>query len=736
MDVILNPETVFNPSGFGGLSAFEEAAVKDFKHRTPEQIDKENTATKKRIDMAHARSKILRAAQTNIAPVPDIEDIQRRESTKFDFRLFNEVYFSIRFNLRWSSEHLGLIDTMESAVLRGGGMFAFAFPRGSGKSSLSETLALWALLHAHKRFVVPIGATASHATEMFQSITGELETNHLLYSDFPEVCYPIVKIGGNYAKAKAQHIDGRLTRIKFSTAMLVFPDVEGSLSSGSCVQVASITGRLRGIKRVTPSGEVLRPDFVIIDDPQTDRSAKSPASVASREKIIQGAVLGLAGPRKPITAVMPCTVIQPNDLAERFLDRTRRPEWQGKRAKLMEKFPDNMELWNQYREIRADSYRAGNNGKEATEFYASHRAEMDAGAIVAWTERYNPPQQLSAIQFAMDLWIDDPHAFAAEYQNEPLIQSNATLGRIKLESLDIMGRLSGLPYGVAPRGTQFITAGVDIQQRILYYLLTAWSEDFGGVVLDYGTYPKQHQPYFSGTNPPINLEALHPGMTLEPQVFRGLEELQGNVFNRKWLRDETQDTINVEGVLIDANWSLTSSAVYAFCKRNENSSVYYPSHGKGISAAQLPMDAWPKRPGTGEQCGDSWRLRQHSNSKISGRHLTYDTNFWKSRIAERLMVGQGAKNAITLWGDKTANHVHLSDHLSSEYSEPTAGRGREVDAWQTLSKVVENHWWDCLVMSAVIAAYKGIKLHVIAQNGKSAPAPQQTRRVAAPPPRR
>ncbi len=57
--------------------------------------------------------------------------------------------------------------------------------------------------------------------------------------------------------------------------------------------------------------------------------------------------------------------------------------------------------------------------KAATEYYRQHRNEMDAGAVIAWPERYNH-DELSAIQHAMNLRLQDEAAFFAEYQNEPL----------------------------------------------------------------------------------------------------------------------------------------------------------------------------------------------------------------------------------------------------------------------------------------------------------------------------
>ena len=83
------------------------------------------------------------------------------------------------------------------------------------------------------------------------------------------------------------------------------------------------------------------------------------------------------------------------------------------------RFPTNETLWQRYAEIRAEGLRAGDGGAAGTEFYRENRAAMDEGADVAWAERFNH-DELSAIQHAMNLKLQDEAAFFAEYQNEPL----------------------------------------------------------------------------------------------------------------------------------------------------------------------------------------------------------------------------------------------------------------------------------------------------------------------------
>jgi hypothetical protein len=134
---------------------------------------------------------------------------------------------------------------------------------------------------------------------------------------------------------------------------------------------------------------------------------------------LAGAILGLSGPGKKISGIMPCTVIRPGDMADSILDRQKHPDWNGERTRMVYSFPTNEKLWSDYGEIRAESLRINGDIREATEFYRLNRAAMDEGSAIAWPERFNP-DELSAIQHAMNLRLRDEAAFFAEYQNEPL----------------------------------------------------------------------------------------------------------------------------------------------------------------------------------------------------------------------------------------------------------------------------------------------------------------------------
>ena len=107
----------------------------------------------------NAVARRVSAAGREVGEIPPVANVKRRADAEHDFRLFAETYLSATFSMPWSADHLRVIAKIEAAVLRGE-LFAFAMPRGSGKSSMVEAAALWAALYGHRDFIVVIGAAA------------------------------------------------------------------------------------------------------------------------------------------------------------------------------------------------------------------------------------------------------------------------------------------------------------------------------------------------------------------------------------------------------------------------------------------------------------------------------------------------------------------------------------------------------------------------------------------------
>ena len=656
--------------------------------------DKKNAARNRNLAMA--------MAGRDIGELPDVVDPERKKKCEKDFRLFCDTYFPEIFTLPWSPEHLKVIKKIEQAVLRGG-LFAMALPRGSGKTALTETAAIWAMLYGHREFVVLIGATESAALELLDSLMTELEVNERLATDFPEVCFPIQQLDGIANRCAGQLYHGERTRITWTSNEIVLPTIKGSKASGVVVRVAGITGRIRGMKYKRPDGRSVRPSLVVIDDPQTSESAGSLEQTRKRIRVLAGDILGLAGPGQKISGIMPCTIIRPGDMADIILNRQTHPDWNGERTKMVYEFPKNMKLWEQYAEIRAESLRTEGNIQQATDFYAKHRVEMDEGAKVSWEARFNP-DEISALQHAMNLKFQDEIAFSAEYQNDPLPED---VGGEEIMSIDaICQKVNGLPHNKVPLACNHVTTFIDVQKALLFYVVVAWADDFTGSIIDYGAWPDQHRREFSLADANPTIQSLNPRAGLEGGLYAALTTLTDDLLGREWEREDGA-MMKIERALIDANWGQSTEIVYEFCRESKFAGIVLPSHGRYVGASSKPMTEYRKQPG--DRLGFNWMMPSVIK-KRAVRHVIFDSNFWKSFVHARLAVPTGDHGSLTLYGRVPGIHQLLAEHLTAEYRVKTSGRGRTVDEWKLKPEHHDNHWLDCLAGCAVCGSMLGCSL--------------------------
>ena len=641
----------------------------------------------------HARDKSQNAR--DIGDLPPVVNVARRDDCRESFRLFCETYGAESFPLAWSPDHLTAIAKIKAAVL-GGELFAYAMPRGSGKTTLAEWACLWCLVYGHRPFSMLIGADSGIAKTMLESIKSQIETNDLLLEDFPAACFPVRALDRISQRAKGQTYQGKPTRIEWKNDRLTMPWIDGHPSAGAAVRVAGITGRIRGIKHTQPDGGSIRPSLVLVDDPQTDESAASPSQVATREKILSGAILGLAGPGARIAGLCTITVIQTDDLADRLLDRNRHPAWQGERTKLVYEWPDRDDLWGQYAELRRDGQRIGTGTEAADVFYAEHQAEMDAGARVAWPERKSPGE-LSAIQHAWNLRIDrGESAFAAEFQNEPKADD---ITSDKLDKRSLVLRVSNVPRGVVPAGHNTLTAFVDVQERLLFWLLASWSESFGGHVVAYGCWPDQRSSFFEAASAKRTIANETDGAGFEGGLRTALDAVAVELMGRSWKREDGVE-VRVNQLMVDANWGRSTQVVRNFAKGSPFSANILPSHGRGIGASSQPLTEKGKH--RGDRIGLNWRVGKIGET--DHRSCLYDANFWKSFAAARLRLAVGDPEALVF---HAGEHDLLFEHLTAEYPVRTEARGRVVDEWKQSGR--DNHWLDCLVGASVAASVTGLQ---------------------------
>ncbi len=645
------------------------------------------------------RSREKAKTAREIGPLPAVADPARRASCKDSLRLFLETYLPETFNLPWSKDHLRAIEVMEQVILNGG-QYALAMPRRQGKTTMITGATLWALLYGHRRFVVVVAATKNDSIKIANNVKITIEADERLSSDFPEACYPIQRLEGINHRTGGQTLDGEQTRIRWTREELVFPTVPGSPSSSARLYCRSITGAIRGLSDKLPDGSTIRPELVLLDDPQTERSAKSAHSTGERERTVSRAVLGLGGAQKRLASFAAVTVIQQDDLAARLLDRQRNPDWRGDLMKLVYRMPDDMDFWKTYRDKRNELIRLERPLSELNDYYLENRARADAGCQVAWDYRYEP-DQVSAVQYALDLWAKDEDAFLAEYQNSPKKQELENA--FSLVSADIAKKVSGVPRGFVPDWADKLTGFIDVQQDALFFLIAAWDAQLRGHVVDYGAWPDQGRQYFTKLDVRKSLAQYYQLATVQHGLQAGLTELLEKLLSKPFMFQSRGEKL-IDQLFVDANWQPSTDIVYQLA-RTIGAGRVMPWHGRFVGATTAPMESWKREPG--DKAGPGWKTQLGRRNQ---RQMLADVNQWKTVLGQRLKTTDAA-TGITLFGDRPDVHTMLSDHLTSEYALDSSSEstGRRVYEWK-LRPNRDNEWFDGLVGAAVAASYLGAAL--------------------------
>lgn len=669
-------------------------------------------AARKHSDLVSRRSREVHESVAEIGPIPEVANPERRERCRLSLFDFLVEYFPHSTGLSpFSDDHRRIIGTMQDAILHGGRLVNAVY-REFAKTTISENAILWAVLYSHRKFGLVVGVNQAASAGNIDSLKSELSTNELLLEDFPEICCPIEALDGKPQRCASQTCGGEHTSMVWRADTIVLPTVEGSLASGNII-VAKPYRKARGVKFKRPDGANARPDLILVDDPQDDESAASPAQVKKNLSILKKNLIHTAAHQRKLAIIVNGTVICKADMIEALLSDS---AWQGERIRFMKsrsKAHDSFWL-KDYATVRSTFDRSVNGDKqraerEATALYASRRTEADEGCEISWTERFNKPSELSAIQHAYNVIIDDGEdVFASEYQNEPIEQRETAS---PLTAALVASKTNGLARGVVPKSAEYVTAYIDVHLRLLYYVVAAWSKDFTGSVIDYGTYPRQPLPYFAQASAPSSMADVSPGTDEDAFILAGLTKLTDILLGFSFGREDRAE-MHVGNLLIDAKWGEKTELVKRFCRRHpQYGTRLMPAMGRGIGPQNKDFSEYLPEPGS--RSGFGWRVGKPN--KDGERWVTIDANQMKSHVSSRLALPLGTPGGIDLFGLDPKEHALFADHCVSEAPmEMTAKRGvgqlRTRVVWEWLMPHMDNHYWDCLCGAAAAASMMGCQI--------------------------
>lgn len=681
---------------------------------------------------------LVNAAGREIGPIPRVKNPWRRAWALSSAQRFAETYLSEMFTTEegerwpWSDSHISVFLKIDKAIL--GGKFVEAEPRAGGKTSRIIAGTLRAILGGLHPWVCVLAATGPKSHEIIDSIQTTFETNDLLLQDFPEAIFPIRALGRNSAKARQQTCEGRLTRMEWHDDIIRLANVPGSQCAGAIITAAGLeSAGVRGQRKTMPDGTTKRPTLVLLDDPSTDEISNSPYQTDTRWRLINGAVLRMCPPDRPMSAMAAVTIIRKNDLAYRMVNS---PQWNGVRSPMLISLPvhrrdtpveiPHADWWDQY----ADELR-DNHLDEADAIYASHNAGnfkpeciplldkprdcrgcefrmecMDADAIVSWKHRKHAVDR-TAIQHAMNISILEPEMFAAEMQQAPL---GDIMGSSRITPAQVCERISGLPMWDVPIEAAYLTAGIDVHKQILYYTICAWESDFTGQIIGYGTFPEQSTRWFRQADPPLPLSQMFPGLDENATIFAAVVKLCESFVHREFFKRTASGVtpMLLDRILIDGRYG---TKLIAGVRRKLRSANLETILGVGIGPNKKPITMYDRNRAEGKKIGDNW-YRPLTTGTQEYPHVMADVNYWKTQVQKGLSLSPGTRGALMLFGlpGSSDQHAPFAEAVAaSEYPTemPPDSYGRVVTVYQPFPHHPDNHPFDTLVYCAVGASIVG-----------------------------
>lgn len=636
----------------------------------------------------------------DIGRPPKIVDTDRREQGRHDLLFFLTTYFPQTFNLPWSPLHKEMVETTQRTIVEGG-QYVVALPRGSGKTSIFQLSVIFSLVFGHRRFPMLICSDDTNFTRLLRGIKTQFETNQLLFDDFPELCHPIRSLDRTPNRAMHQTCEGTPTYIDWGQKRIQLPTTPWTVergNAGGAISGGGLGGSgIRGQVISLPDGSQCRPDVVLLDDPQTRSSAKSPTQVQQREDVIHGDIAGMAGPGKRLAICCACTVIFEDDLASRLLDKERTPSFKSMRVPMIQSWPDAMEMWQKYHELRIREMTGDGEAGAAAAYYAANKEAMDRGGKVYWEERIQPGFS-SALESAMFTYFTNPRSFMAEFQNSP--QDDIDTDLPKIIPGEITRRQTAYRVLRCPSNAHLITAHVDVQKACLFATVVAWNPDFGGQVVWYGSYPEQVTKHFQLGSVTRTLEREYPQHDPDGALRQGIIDFLIYLNQLEALRDDGA-TIQLDFGLVDCRWKpeVVEQALIAAQLNN-----WMPAWGVGIGAKDNPLTLRTQWKGA---TGHYWVSQKPADRAL--RSIFIDTNYWKTEAHRALTLPITHTQSVGLFRvDHPADHQMWADHVSSERAVKVESKGRKIYEWELPGSKPDNHYWDTFVGSFVAASVRGL----------------------------
>lgn len=627
------------------------------------------------------------AERNEIGDIPPVARPALRERCRLDLEFFGWVYCRSLLDHRPSPEFKArIVDKLQSAVLNGG-QFAVEALRGGGKTTWFCISVAWGILYGHFKFPVIVTAAQPLAKNLRRAIMAVFETSEDVALDFPAVAVPLRAIGGVVQKGASQTYHGQPTGFISSDMVVRLPllaDDGGKPLDFGCGALLAVRGVGSSVRGLNVGG--VRPDFVLLDDPQTQKDARSASAVKRIDEYIHSDVLGLAANTSTLAAFVAITPQRFGDLAHRIFDKSLHPNWVTSVCPAILKTCENFEaLVDQFVDVyHADMAAEDFSRTLSTKWYREHAADF-AGVEMLDPLAFDKESEVDALHHALNKIASvGKEAFAAEYQMQ-VTSANAELA---LTADAVAACLNGAAPWTLPPGTDCAVASCDVNIREgegLSWCVVAFGPGRVAAVVAYGRFPAHGALCPPGTS----------DLAKKRAVARGIRAVVADIAAHP-LRNAKGKAVTIRALGFDRGYLPDVIGRTLFVLRKRLPLPFQLCMTRGLGWRQFDQNKADRLRGGDHVC---------AMKSDHGEYLAVHAPYWREVAQSGFLETPLMPGSCSIYGTDKAAHWQFASEVAAERLERKYTHPSGKTAWDWVVVGAANHWGDALTGAFAIGSY-------------------------------
>ena len=613
-----------------------------------------------------------------------------KEACRYDLEKF--MWYYCRRVLKHRPPKLirdGLIHDVQETILHGG-QAVKQYGRGVGKTTIIVYCAItWAILYGHRRYPVIISATAKLAKKNLKVVKKLLSRTKAILQDFPAVAVPIQALGDVSQRTASQTYHGIPTDVEWAADQITLPmcrDEQGRPLDAGCGAIVSSVGVGGAVRGANEGGQ--RPDFLILDDPQTEKDAHSPRRVETIVNYIHHDALMLAGHDRRISAFVTITPQCYGDVATELCSRSKHPEWDVTiEPFIVRKCPNWSRLVLEFVEQYIEDATAHDARCTRPKAWYMANREKFADVVVLDPMQYDVADEIDAVHHLLNLRA---RLGAVAFDAEIMMKVSDQASELDINADSVAEKLNGAPVNVLPSGTDQVVVFCDVnitKDRGLSWVAAAFGPHRVATVVNYGRFPQR------GPLVPPNSSDLVRNRLIAAGITHVVKTVAAIPF-----RDAKNRRVHPLAFGFDRGYlpAVIHRSLYVLRKT-------MPLPFPLVAMRGFPWDKF------GVRDKDTLRRGDHIFATRSqyGQYLAEMAPYWREIMQSGLLETPLQPGSLSFYGSDPTRHFEIATEICNEklLRKYTVTRGNKTLTawdWQTLG---DNHFCDCLTGCFALASW-------------------------------